>query len=239
MIENIIQSIGLNQKEASVYLTTLKLGLAKVGDIAKLSKINRVSCYDILEKLLKRGYISQTEINGVQQYEAISPDTIYQQQKEKTENLKRALPELKKFQRLKSHPLVRYFEGIEGIKSIYADTLTTKSEILSFANSAEIRNFWPEYDQEYVAQRVKKKIFLRGIAINDETGIRVNKENKKYFRHIKLVNKKDFNFANEINIYDNKVAYTSFGLKPMGIIIEDEGLAATQRSIFEMLFKIT
>ena len=236
MLENIIKSIGLNPKEASVYLACLKLGNAKVGEISQLAKINRVTCYSVLEKLLEKGLINESIDSGIKKYEATPPSQIYQTLKDKKDTFKKILPELKKMHRYSSHPVVRYFEGIEGVKSIYADTLTTSGEILSFANSSEIRNHWPEYDQDYVAARVNKKIYLRGIAIDDATGQKVHSQDKKYYRKIKLVNQNKFQFANEINIYDNKVAYTSFGEKPMGIIIEDDGFTETQRSIFEIIW---
>lgn len=237
MLENIIQSIGLNPKEASIYLACLKLGPSKVGEISNLTKINRVTCYSILEKLLAKSIIIETIDSGIKKYEAVPPQSIFNTLKEKTNSFKKILPELKKIHRSTSHPTVRYFEGIEGVKSIYADTLTTKSEILSYANSAELRKYWPLYDLQYVAERVKKKIFLRGIAIDDEIGQRVKMQDSKFHRQIKLVPQDSFHANNEINIYDNKVAYTSFNPKPMGIIIEDQGFTDTQKSIFEMLWK--
>lgn len=237
MLENIIQSIGLTNKQSAIYLACLKLGPSKVGEIASLAKINRVTCYSILEKLLAKSILIETIDSGIKKYEAVPPQTIYNQLKDKTENFKKILPELKKIHRSTSHPLVKYFEGIEGVKSIYADTLSAKSEILSYANSAELRKYWPEYDTEYVAERVKKKIFLRGIAIDDEIGRQVKSKDSKFKRKIKLVPPESFHATNEINIYDNKVAYTSFDPKPMGIIIEDEGFTETQKSIFEILWK--
>lgn len=237
MLQNIIQSIGLTDKQAKVYLACLKLGNCKVGEIAQLAKVNRVTCYTILEKLLIKGLIHESIDSGTKKYEAAPPSQIYQNLKDKQENFKKILPELKKIHRSTSHPVVRYFEGIDGIKSIYADTLTTTGEILSFANSSEIRKHWPAYDQEYVQARVNKKIFLRGITIDDETGQQVRNQDKRYYRKIKLINHNQAHFANEINIYDNKVAYTSFGDQPMGIIIEDEGYTETQRSLFQIIWQ--
>lgn len=237
MLKNIIKTIGLTEKEAKIYLATLKLGNSVVSEIANEAKINRVTAYTIIEKLLKKGLLSQSKKGKTLYFEAIDPEILYETQKEKLESLKRSLPDLKKIHKKADHPLIRYFEGIEGIKAIYADTLTAQTQILSFANSADIRTHWPEYDNEYVKKRVEKKIFLRGIALDDETGRHVKSEDKKYFRQIKLTRKQNHPFSNEINIYDNKIAYTSFGENPIGTIIENAELANTQRSIFEMLWE--
>jgi sugar-specific transcriptional regulator TrmB len=236
-IKNIIKNIGLQDKEAAVYLACLKLGSSVISAIAKEAKINRVTAYSTVEKLVEKGLLSQSKKKQIAYFEAIAPDLIYKQLHEKLDTFKKALPELKKLHRKTEHPLVRYFEGVEGVKSIYMDTLTTKGELISFANSSEIRAYWPEYDNEYVSSRVKKGIFLRGIAIDDETGRKVKSNDKKFHRKIKLVPASKFHFANEICIYDNRIAYASFGSNPVGTIIEDEGFAETLKSIFEMMWK--
>ena len=236
MLKNIIKSTGLNEKEAAIYIACLKLGNTSVSDIAGTAQINRVTTYSILEKLLKKGFISRNKRNDTMFFEAIEPNFIYLQQKDQLEQFKQALPEFKKIARHHNHPMVRYFEGIEGVKAIYAETLSSQTEILSIANSADIRSLWPNYDHEYVEQRVIKKIFLRGIAMDDSIGQAVVNENKRYFRDIRLVPSHDFNLSNEINIYDNRIAYTSFGQNPMGTIIEDIDLANTQRYLFEMIW---
>ena len=138
---------------------------------------------------------------------------------------------------------MRYYEGWEGVKHVYEDTLTAKSELLNFANSAVVRRFWPNYDEEYVAERVKRGIKLRGIAPDDAAGRKVHGEDKEHHREIRLVPGKDFDFKNEINIYDHKVAICSFdsGLRGdrdmFGIIIESKEVSETQRQIFEMAWR--
>lgn len=236
MLQNVIKNIGLTDKEAAVYIGCLKLGSAPISHIAKEAKVNRVTAYSIIEKLLQKGLINKTKINEIQHFEAIDPNNLYIHYKEKLKNLKEVLPDLKKLIRKQSHPLVKYFEGVDGIKAIYNDTLTSKTEILSYANSADIRNFWPEYDKEYVAERVKNRIFLRGLASKDEIGKKIQKKDKENFRKIKLIETAEYEFANEILIYDNKVAYTSLGQYPVGTIIEDEKLANTQRAVFELVW---
>jgi hypothetical protein len=62
-------------------------------------------------------------------------------------------------------------------------------------------------------------------------------------REIRLVPANEFDFTNEINIYDHKVAICSFdsGLPGdgdmFGIIIESKEVAETQRQIFEMAWR--
>jgi HTH-type transcriptional regulator, sugar sensing transcriptional regulator len=238
MLIDALKNIGLTEKEARVYLACLELGNEVVSQISKRAQINRVTTYDILEKLIQKGFINFITKHKIKYFNATKPDLIFSDTKRKFEDFKRSLPALKRLHGETSHPRVRYFEGLAGIKSVYEDTLTSKGEILNYANSTEIREYWPTYDQDYVAKRAKRKIFLRGIAPLDKEGIKVASENKKYNRDIRLVQKDEYNFSNEINIYDNKVAIISFNEGLIGMIIESKEIADTQRVIFKMAWEL-
>ncbi|MBI4127122.1 hypothetical protein HY463_00265 [Candidatus Peregrinibacteria bacterium] len=235
---DVLIDLGLTDKESRVYLAALELGPSPASEIALRSKTNRVSCYDILEKLIRRGFISTYIQNKVTYFNAIDPDEIRNNYRQKYMNLKSALPDLRRLHGKTPHPRVRYYEGLEAIKKIYADTLTSKTEILNYADSKSIRQFWPDYDEEYVSQRVKKKIYLRGIAPRDAHGEAVVSKNSVSHREIRLVPNGEFSFANEINIYDDKVSIISFGKNALhGMIIESPEIADTQRAIFVMAWE--
>ncbi|MBI5152412.1 hypothetical protein HZA39_02665 [Candidatus Peregrinibacteria bacterium] len=229
--------IGLTDKEARVYLACLETGSNIVSKIAKLSGLNRVTTYDILEKLKEKGFVSFLTKQKIKYFSAADPEIIFAETQRKTEGLRSIVPDLKRLKGETPHPRIQYFEGVEGIKTIYADTLLSKTEILNYANSQAIRDFWPDYDKEYVEKRAKKKIFLRGIAPDDEHGRAVHAEDKKSYREIRLVPAEKFDFTNEINIYDDKVAIASFTGELIGMIIESKEIANTQRAIFKMAWE--
>lgn len=219
-------------------MSALELGPSPASDIAFRAKLNRVSTYDILKKLSKRGFIGSYTKENVKYFAATDPDIIRMDVRQKYLDLKESLPELRRLHGTTYVPRIRYYEGSEGIKKVYADTLTAKTEILNYADSKSIREFWPNYDEEYVNERVKRRIYLRGIAPLDEHGKRVTAENEKKYREIRLVQAGPFAFANEINIYDEKVSIVSFGKNEVvGMIIESPEIANTQRAIFMMAWE--
>lgn len=234
-----LKNLGITDKEGRIYLACLEEGSSGVAKIARRAGLNRVTCYDILEKLLHKGYVNFLIKNNIKYFSATDPEIISAESHRHANDFKNILPDLRRMRGGIVHPHIQYFEGVEGIKTIYADTLSSKTEILNYANSQEIRKFWPTYDQDYVAKRVKKKIHLKGIAPMDEWGTKVAEESKKYFREIRLVPKDRFNFTNEINIYDNKVAIASFRDELIGMIIESSEIANTQRAIFQMAWEFT
>jgi sugar-specific transcriptional regulator TrmB len=237
----VLQAIGLDDKEAQLYLAGLQIGSAPASDYAKTTGLNRITAYNSLEAMVHRSLFTFVKKMRGKWYAPVAPEYLSLEVQKNAQALDRALPELRSLQG--SHfrsPRVRFFEGWEGIRKVYEDTLTAKSELLNFANSTVVRKYWPEYDNDYVAQRVKRGIHLRGIAPDDSTGKRVHGQDKQYLREIRLVSAKEFDFKNEIKIYDHKVAILSFGIDHMelfGVIIESKEVAETQRQIFEMAWR--
>jgi len=236
----ILRSAGLDDKEAALYLAGLQLGSAPASEYAKAAGLNRITAYNTLEGMVHRGHFAMVKKVRGKCYEPVAPEYLAIEARKNVDLLERTLPELRSLRGAKYRkPTVRFFEGWEGVRHVYEDTLTAGGELLNFANSAVVRRFWPRYDEEYVAERVKREIRLRGIAPDDEAGRRVHGEDRERLREIRLVPAKEFDFGNEINIYDHKVAICSFDSpKDMfGVIIESKEVAETQRQIFEMAWR--
>lgn len=236
----ILESIGLTEAQAKLYFAGLHLGSAPASEYAKATAINRITAYNMLEEMVHAGRFTLLKKMRGKWYSPVAPEYLAVEARKNADALQRSLPELRSLQGTKERkPHVRFFEGWEGVRHIYDDKLTAKGEILNFANSAVVRNVWPEYDDEYVAERVKRGVHLRGIAPDDPTGKKVHGEDRKKLREIRLVPAKDFDFTNEISIYDSKVAICSFASAPemFGVIIESREVAETQRQIFEMAWR--
>lgn len=238
---SVLKAVGMDEKQALLYQAGLQMGHAPASDYAKATKLNRITTYTVLEELVQRGHFTSVKKSRAKWYAPVAPDFLVLEAQKNADALKKALPELRSLSGATFRkPHVRYFEGWEGVRHVYEDTLTARTELLNYANSAIVRKHWPEYDLAYVAERVKRKIHLRGIAPDDATGKRVHGEDKKYRREIRLVPHSEFDFQNEIKIYDSKVAIISFGdddKTMFGVIIESRQVAETQRQIFEMAWR--
>ena len=228
---HILQAVGLDAKQSQLYIAGLQLGTAPASEYAKAAGINRITAYNVLEELVHRGYFTVVRKVRAKWYAPVAPEFVALEARKNAEALERVLPELRSLQGAKYRkPRVRFFEGWEGVRHVYEDTLTASSELLNFANSAVVRTFWPKYDEEYVEQRVKRGIRLRGIAPDDATGRRVHGEDRERLREIRLVPAAEFDFKNEIKIYDHKVAIISFAEDEsamFGVIMATSGLDYT------------
>ena len=232
-----LTDVGLSSKEALVYLSTLECGTSPVSEIALSAKFNRITTYTILEKLLARGLVTTTTRNRMKHFTAVSPEIFSDSIKQRAKRLEKSVPHLLALAGDNAaRPVVQMFEGLTGVKRAYRETLKAKGGILNCANSKGLRDHWPEHDTEYVAERARKKILLRGFAPDDEPGKLVQQGDKKFYRETRLLPKDNFWVENEINIFDDKLLITSFEPKVFAILIQSQAVADTQRQIFEMLW---
>lgn len=237
-LEATLQNIGLSEKEAKIYLALLKLKESHPSTIAYVANVKRPTTYLVLEQLEQRGLVSKVTKEKTQYYQPITPHSVLEDQYERYKALEEALPELlnihKKFA---VTPQVSLFEGKKGLINIMEDTLRTSTELLCWADvDLATRTILADYYPSYIEKKVKRGIWLRGIFSYGPEALKYKKRGKEELREIYLIPKEEFPFKNEINIYDNKVAIISHQ-DQMGVIIENENIAETQRSIFNFAFK--
>ena len=72
MLDDLI-SIGLTSGEARVFLSLLKMGSAKVGQIVKDSHVSYSKVYDVLDRLSSKGLVSHILLGNVKYFNAVEP----------------------------------------------------------------------------------------------------------------------------------------------------------------------
>lgn len=80
----ILENIGLNAKEAALYIAALNLGTAPMSRIAKQAKLNRTTAYQIFRELEKQGIMGSFRMRGGLRFAATSPVVLYALRKKRT-----------------------------------------------------------------------------------------------------------------------------------------------------------
>ncbi len=57
-METILREIGLNETEIKIYITLLKIGESKSGEIIKQGEIKSGRVYEFFDSLIEKGLIS-------------------------------------------------------------------------------------------------------------------------------------------------------------------------------------
>ena len=134
-----IERFGLTQREALAYLALLSFGSASAKDVATESNLNRSSTYVLHESLVKKGFASISVKDSNRLYISSPPERLVQaledDAKIAAERLGEAqsiLPELKSiFSGVGPKPKVTFYEGAQGIETVYEDTLASSETILA------------------------------------------------------------------------------------------------------------
>lgn len=247
-ILDVLNEIGLSERESLVYTTCLQMGKQTVSVISRLTNIRRATVYDVLDKLIKKGIAHRVEGVGTTYFEVLDGyellryveaekiQNIYNSNL-KIERLKGVLTDLEELSSFSpSKPMVKYYEGERGLQEAYEDTLTSSEDIRAYANIEEMHKGLPHFFPDYYSRRCEAGLFIHTISPDNKISIERSKFDKKEMREIRFIDSNVFEFTPEINIYDHKVLFASWKEK-MAVIIESEEIADFQKKIFDVLYE--
>lgn len=245
-IYKVLLNIGLNEKEAGVLTFLFQCETSKVSNIARSCHFNRTTTYVVLKSLIKTGLVSSITKYGITEFQAIEPNLLLSyidRQKELLEQKKleieNVLPQLNNVRNnLDVLPKVYFYEGVEGVKQAYEDTLdNNKSKIIYVFSGPDIvfKEMGLDYVNYYVGKRTRLGIKSFQIAPDTSWGKYIKENDKNYLRLTKLI-PEQFSFDTEMVIYDNKLGIFTFTKnKLMAVIIEDESIVNTMLALYKYI----
>ncbi len=238
MIKETLQSLGMTSNEIEVYLTLLKSGLLSVNKIGEKSGLHRQVCYDALERLLEKGFVSYIMENNKKHFQALSPDKIVDYLEEKKETIKGIMPELMKLTTLpREETFVEVVRGKNVVRTILRDVIQTlqKEKGCLMMLGVDESNFLEE-DKIAISQYIRdlKRFKLKEKLITKKGAEAYLEGDQSEYRT--LVDK-NFN-PNPMYIYGGKIAYIIWGNPLHGVIIKSNEIFNSNKNYFEMLWKI-
>ena len=246
LVEKTLRDIGLSNNESLIFGVLLQSRSMLASHIALETHLNRTTTYGVLKELIKKGLVSKDTRHGMSVYQSIAPKLLpayigrrREELEEQEKALRKIVPQLNLMrEKIKTLPNVRFFEGVEGVKQAYEDTLINNKgkQLHDFTGTDAIyKKMGIEWLRYYWNKRSKLGIQCTVIAPDTEWSAIMKSEDKKYLRTTKLI-PGEFPFDSEIDIYDNKVGVFSFSQEsPVAIIIEDETIKRTMRIFFDFM----
>lgn len=240
MDKNILRNLDLSRKAVEIFLAALELGPSTIQKIAQKAGLPRSSCYLLVEELKNKGLMSQTKTGKKTILTPASPEHLLEQLKEKKQaaetSIKQAqvlLPQLLAiYNQQPQKPNVRFYEGLEGIKTILKESLKA-SEIFVLCTGCgrPIKKKLNLYLEKYFQQVVKNKIATYEII---GRGWQTREYQKKYSTPKNLIKIASFNKKlKHIDklIFANQVAMISYE-NLNGVIIENQAIAEFEKELF-------
>ena len=239
-MEAILSKIGLTKNEAKVYLTLLDLGTAQAGQITEKSGVHRRNVYDAIDRLMEKGLISFVIVNNKKLFSPVNPKRflgLIDERKFELDNLKsdfqKIMPELELRTTLKERHDVRFFKGVEGLKTVFEDIIRTGKDYIGYGPGQQLEKILKHYFRHFVDKRVKSKIRLR--LIYDEASRKALKKNPlSDLRYMP----DQYSSRAALRIYGDKVALLLLSEEePLAIVIKNKAIADGYRKYFEVMWK--
>lgn len=236
---DILQKLGLTDKESRVYLSLLGLGQGSANAIARVSGLKRPTTYVVLEDLRKRGLVLKMPGAKKQMFSARSPEELVYEMKKNLSEAEHALPELMSAYSSNT-PRVRtiHFEGLAGMREALwyrMDSLKDK-EITAFYGSAqdagpELVSLFHEWNKKIATQGTR----IRSIVPDDASLKKFREQDTQYGFLPKILSPALYTSRVSIDITDSFVRILMFQ-ELQATIIENPKVARALREIFEMVW---
>jgi len=241
---NQLKAIGLSDNEAKTYLAMLELGPASVAEISLKAGINRPTVYMQIEALKKNG-LATTQTKGKKQlYIAESPDQLERildrerlGLEQKKNDLTKLLPELETmFRTTDSKPVVRFFEGKEGILKMQREVLKCKEKLIRAISSLdEVYELFPDHGRRYPSERVKRGIRSKFIYTSSK-GPTLKESDKSELRESKFIAPERLPITFDFTVFDSTVKIEILKGKILGVVIEHPQIAQSFKNLFDFFW---
>jgi len=240
MNNQVFYSLGLTQNETKVYLTLLDIGTGQAGQLTEKSGIHRRNVYDSISRLMKKGLVSFVIVNNKKLFSPVNPKRfleIIEEKKFELESLKndfgKIIPELELRTSLQEKHDVRFFKGVEGMKTVFEDIIRTGKDYIGYGPGYQLEKILKHYFKHFVDKRIKSKIKIK--LIYDEISRKLVKKNQlSDIRYIP----QQFSSHAALRIYGDKVALLLLSEEePLAIVIKNKEIADGYRKYFEVMWK--
>lgn len=237
-----LQSLGLSEKEASLYLNALELGTFSVAGIANKSGLKRPTCYLILAELAKKGLVSSVPRAKKTLYAAESPDTLIRHAEENVSLIKELAPQLHAIHNTdKKQPTVKFYSGQKGIHNIYEDILQSNIKEYSYIGSGKelLEMAGKEFMDGWIKKRIEKNIKAFSVRMEKtEIPEKLYQQTANSYREIRYA-PHDVHIPDTVLIYGGKVAVVSTKTGNFGFVVESDEFATTMLELFKSLWKLS
>ena len=235
--EKVLESLGLSEKEAKVYLAILQLGKGTVPSISRRAGTKRPTTYLILDELRKKDLVLLLPRKIKAIYTAKSPEVLLEEQKRKEHLIANKMPELLAiYNSQKEKPKIEFYQGEHRVIELYNKEIFKSAKIDFYGSISSIpKNIYLQIEKNLDLIE-KNKIQVRELLQHDDKSIKFSKEFSSEFHQIKII-PENYKFPTDNVIYENRLAIFSYKSGPMAVIIESSDVVETYKSMFEIIWK--
>ena len=253
MLDELLRSIGLSAKEATMYLQLLRNGTQPTSVLAKRAGFNRGTAYVVLHALLSKGLAVKATKRSVQLFGPVDPRNlsgyIDHREQELRDQRQRIEAVMGQFLAIKnphsSQPKIEFYDGREGTQQVLEATLRAKEKLLrAYLSIADVIEFTgSEFFYRYTMKRIRNGQTLHAIRTLEKdrqafasdkhaTMYVTNRKQRREIRHV------DDTLAFPISMYmfDDTIAIISSKEENFSVLIQSRELSSMQKKLFDLLW---
>ena len=230
-----LQSVGLSQDEAKIYLALCEIGTASAYKIAKKAGIHRGYTYEVMERLIEKGYVQRKQVDLKTLYEAADPNVFLQQLDAQREKLNELIPKIRlQQQSVVKESVFREYKGADALVQLLTGFLKFNEPILVWGVPKTAYSFLKHRIERFHVERMRRRIVMKHI-YNSTAYERIATLKKMPFTPIRILpGLYDSDVAS--NVCGDEVVFALFKA-PMKIwMIKDLDMANAYKNYFRILW---
>ena len=225
--------LGLNGRQARVYLAMLQLGPASAIEIAKHTKFKHPTVYDVLDVLEERGLITESLVNGRKMF---APE-------ERKSALESVLPDLQDLYLGGTHRTrIHFYEGRAGVLAVRSELLNVKSKEYFYFGAVQemMRLSSPEEEAAYTQERIRRGIRSWSIRNRErEVAFDYMQPGEANLRNVRYFPRPMSDSVSGLYIYDDKIMVSSALKENYTVIIESRELFTLMKALWQCIWEIS
>lgn len=241
-MEETLYQVGLNEKEAAIYLLLLKTPDLTAQQLAEATDIKRTNVYRLLDALVEQELVVP-DTSPVKRFRAAEPQALQKllrnkqaELKQASQSLSSAMPTLRSQYSLSlDKPGVVHMAGSVGFEQLLTDMVSSETEVLIVASDdyptdeAVFTRF-----EELIQQR--KDCGVRTRALFHDCDYRDVIERKFQARGFDVRFIGTTPFKGEVVLYEHNTAFTVYDPSLITTVVTNQHITGTMRTLFEELW---
>lgn len=244
-ITQLLREFGLNEKEISIYLNVVGKNGLTAYEISKNTKIHKSTCYDVLNRLVEKGFVNVISNKSKRCYSINDLSKVLGRVKNKEAILNELIPKIKEIENEESNSIISVEE--KNAFSEFNEKLMelAKAKKITFlymiSNSSGLTTFNSRIFHKFLFSEARKKNISKNIKIKTIWDERFR--NDLFAKQFREFGKQRFleNLPNKSTtfIYDNYVAFAFINEKESYIEIKNKKISEEMKTYFEYLWEIS
>lgn len=241
-----LTEVGFSDKEAKMYLAGLRQGPDTVQNLARAAKVNRATAYVVLQSLIDRGLASYFTQGKKSFYAMEDPEILEKLMEYEEENVDRdllrlqeSMLELKSLYNLaKNQPQLYFYEGKQGLLQAMNDYYGKEAaeHVWEYFSIDQVLKLFPDYHVKHGRKSRGATYEYSGIYARND-GPLSEPQREKYFSQggkLHYIPKK-YPIASDVIFDAERLALISLQGNLIGLIIENQDIAKTQKVLYDMV----